>query len=78
MCECRLSCPGMMLLMDGVHRPAPLLSSDYVDKFCIVYVASNSNGASMEASRVSLMIDGLRDILGEEIEPQWIRKPVRA
>ena len=67
----------MMLLMGGAHRPAPLLSSDYVDKFCIVYVASNSNGASMEASRVSLMIDGLRDILMENTEPQWICMPVR-
>ena len=77
MCECRLFCPGMTLFMDGAHRPAPSLSSDYVNKFCIVYVASNSNGASMEASRVSLIIDGLRDILVEDTEPQWIRMPVR-
>ena len=77
MCECRLFCPGMMSIMDGAHRPAPLLSYDYVNKFCIIYVASNSNGASMEASRVSLMIDGLRDILEEVTEPQWICMPVR-
>ncbi|KAL1711903.1 hypothetical protein EV715DRAFT_297581 [Schizophyllum commune] len=75
--ETRILNPYYEKLKDLADVPTPLLSSDYVNKFCVVYVASNSNGASMEASRVSLMIDGLRDILGEDTEPQWICMPVR-
>ncbi|KAL1678351.1 hypothetical protein EV122DRAFT_252010 [Schizophyllum commune] len=75
--ETRILDPYYEKLKDVADVPAPLLSSDYVNKFCIVYVASNSNGASMEASRVSLIVDGLGGILGEVTEPQWIRMPVR-
>ncbi|KAI5833891.1 hypothetical protein K523DRAFT_323337 [Schizophyllum commune Tattone D] len=56
--------------------PAPLLRSDFIHKYCIVYVASNSNAASLDPSRVNWMVEGLKDILEEDAEPQWIRLPV--
>ncbi|KAI5887531.1 uncharacterized protein SCHCODRAFT_01034997 [Schizophyllum commune H4-8] len=75
--ETRILNPYYEKLKGEADVPSPLLRSDFVNKYCIVYLASNSNSASMEVSRVNLMIDGLRDILGVDAGPEWIRLPVR-
>ncbi|EPQ51705.1 hypothetical protein GLOTRDRAFT_107871 [Gloeophyllum trabeum ATCC 11539] len=56
--------------------PRPLLSSSFAGKCCIVYIASTSVPGSLEPSRLNGMIEGLKDALGENTEPQWIRLPV--
>ncbi|KAI9068861.1 hypothetical protein FKP32DRAFT_1754232 [Trametes sanguinea] len=60
----------------GDEIPGPFLDSRSTDNYCIVFIASNSFPSELDLPAKERVIEGVKAILREKRNPEWIRLPV--
>ncbi|KAL1662311.1 hypothetical protein GGF50DRAFT_117102 [Schizophyllum commune] len=72
--EARVLGPFYEKYKDGL--PGPSLDSRSTDDYCIVFIASNTFASELDLRAKERVIEGVKDILREKRNPEWIRIPV--
>ena len=71
-----MAAPWSTRMMFIVDRPGPSLDSRSTDDYCIVFIASNTFASELDLPAKERVIEGVKAILREDRNPEWIRIPV--